>query len=312
MRPEDEDKKPGHIPQADGDSSHDESISSADEQVLQALRNMPATQAPDIVRARAKHAFLRGRAGQAAPVEATDSVEAPRPVTAEDDATPKPRSQEPLVGRVVKLNPRRSNRVVQFAFAAVIVLMLFGYGAQSPHPWRITAVTDPDGDLRGRTDRTVGTVIPAGSLESPEHGTFELSMGPSLTLRMAPCSGIVLPRAPRRWGPGDINIEVVHGELFGSTGGQELPAPVNITTDVLTAQITGTTFAVFRIPGATCVCLLEGGVQISPTVGDTTPVNVPRESKMLIYNDGRPHEVLPIDDMERMKLQMLYDHASQR
>jgi len=315
MKPEDNDKKPGQDPQpGNGTPTPDEA---AEQRALQALRKLPTVQAPDIVRARAKHAFMRGRAGRAAEVEAPsvsdlDSRHASAGEAPEVPPAKKPRTRAPGSRPVVSLNPRRSNRLATFAFAAVVVLMLFGYGVQAPHPWRMTSVHDPFGDVRGRVDRSVGSVIPAGRLDTPEFGEFELALGNSLRLRMAPCSGIVLPRPPRRWNPEDMTISVLHGELFASTGGDKLPAAIEVVTDVLSARITGTTFAVFKIPDATCVCLLEGSVQITPTVGGSTTIEVPVESKVLVFNDGRPHEIVPIDDMERSKLQMLRDRARQR
>jgi hypothetical protein len=53
-------------------------------------------------------------------------------------------------------------------------------------------------------------------------------------------------------------------------------------------------------------------VRITPTVGNTAPVEVPVGHRVLIFNDGRPHDFAPIDGMERTKLQMLYDSAAQR
>jgi|GEM_PF-1963931 len=319
MKPEDENNKPGQDPQQpSGESPQDDA---AMQQALQALRQLPPVEAPDIVRARAKHAFMRGRAGKRSDesvgvVARPSSAPPPTATTASatDDKTSAGGPHDRAVDddRIVSLNPRRPNRFMPLAFAAAIVLMFFGYGAQAPHPWRLTAVSDPDGDLAGNTDRSVGSILTAGELHTPEHGSFELTLGSSLRLRMAPCSGIVLPDAPRRWNPETMTIAVEHGELFGSTGGEKLPAAINLVTNVLSARITGTTFAVFRIPEATCVCLLEGSVQITPSVGNATPIDVPVESKVLIFNDGRPHEIVPIDGMERSKLQMLLDRAKQR
>ena len=325
MKPEDENKQPGQDPQpANGEPSSDDA---AMQQALQALRQLPPVQAPDIVRARAKHAFMRGRAGRSAESVEVDADRAAAstareaagrnagPVASRPEtpgAAPRRRDErQPNEQRVVSLNPRHSNRLATFAFAAVLVLMLLGYGAQSPQPWRLTAVSDPAGDLRSRPDLTVGSVLSPGRLDTPEIGEFELTLGTALRLRMAPCSGIILPHAPRRWNPDVMTISVVHGELFGSTGGNKLPAAIELVTDVLSARITGTTFAVFHLPDATCVCLLEGSVQITPRVGNAATIDVPVESKVFVFNDGRPHEIAPLDGMERSKLQMLRDRATQ-
>lgn len=289
---EDRNKQPGDRPQAnDGTSGADANDSALHQEALLALRQMAPPQAASSVRDKARRAFMQGTQGQEAP-----KAFPARPVSKSFSA--------------IKWRQQRSNRMVAFALAASVLLMLFGYGAQAPHRWQLTNVADPDNDLRGRTDRYVGSFLTAGILETPEHGEFELTLGAALRLRMAPCSGIVLPQAPRRWNPDVVTIAVEHGELFGSTGGRSLPSEVLLVTDELTARITGTTFAVFRIPEASCVCLLEGHVRITPKVGDQGPIDVPAGSKCLIYKDGRPAEIVPIDGMERMKLEMILDRAT--
>ena len=289
---DDHNKQPGDRPPAnDGASGADATDSALHQEALLALRQMASPKAATSVRDRARRAFLHGAQGQE--------------VFTASPARPVSKSFS-----VIKLRQQRSNRLITFALAASVLLMLFGYGAQAPHRWQLTNVADPDNDLRGRTDRYVGSFLTAGVLETPEHGDFELTLGAALRLRMAPCSGIVLPQAPRRWNPDVVTIAVNHGELFGSTGGHSLPSEVLLVTDELTARITGTTFAVFRIPEASCVCLLEGNIRIVPKVGGQGPIDVPAGFKCLIYKDGRPAEIVPIDGMERMKLEMILDRAT--
>ncbi len=289
---EDRNKQPGDRPPANDEArGADATDSTLHQEALLALRQMAPPKAAAAVRDKARRAFMQGTQGQQA---ATASPL--RPVCASF--------------AVIRRRQRRSDRIIAFALAASLLFMLFGYGAQAPHRWQLTSVVDPDNDLRGRTDRYVGDFLAAGILETPEHGEFELTLGTALRLRMAPCSGIVLPQAPRRWNPDTVTITVDHGELFGSTGGHDLPAEVHLVTDELTALITGTTFAVFRIPEASCVCLLEGHIRITPKVGDQRPIDVPAGSKCLIYKDGRPAEIVPIDARERMKLEMILDRAT--
>jgi hypothetical protein len=323
MKPEDEHRKPGEetplppggAPPPDDapDDARDEEVA---QQALEALRRMPVPTAPDIVRARARQAFLRGMAPTVSAREGQRVDEASGPRGTSDQGHPAVHERHHLdrepqrSGRVVvPLNPRRPSRLAPLAFAAAVLLMLLGYGAQSPHPWRVMDVVDPQQQLADRGDVVVGNSVSAGMLESPPDGKIDLALGDMLHMRLSPGTRIMLPNTPRRWNPQPMTIEVQAGELFCTTNGQRLPATLDVYTDNLTARVTGTTFSVWRNPEGTCVCLLEGSVMVMPKDGDDEAMTVPEGNKMVLFDDGRPHVVEPITTMERNKLQMLYDNA---
>ncbi len=93
------------------------------------------------------------------------------------------------------------------------------------------------------------------------------------------------------------------GEIYGTSGGQKLDYDLAFVTDELSARMTGTTFAVFRTDEASCVCLWVGGIDVTSSAGGEVVTLEPR-SRVWIYRDGRAPEVLPLSDMETMKLQM--------
>jgi hypothetical protein len=320
MKPEDEHKRHGNdTPQPpEGeprpDATRDEDVA---REALDALRRLPVPAAPDIVRARARQAFLRGiaptvSAREGRRVDEPGSGEAG--ATNHDDHRPvherhHPDDEPARSGRViVPLNPRRPNRIAPIAFAAAVILMLLGYGAQSPHPWRVMDVVDPQQQLAD-SDMAVGNTVTSGMLESPGDGEIELALGGMLHMRLSPGTRIMLPKAPRRWNPSNLKVEVQAGELFCTTTGQRLPTTLDVYTDNLTARVTGTTFSVWRNPEGTCVCLLEGSVMVMPKEAGAETVTVPQGNKVVLFDDGRPHLVEPINSMERTKLQMLYDSA---
>jgi ferric-dicitrate binding protein FerR (iron transport regulator) len=103
---------------------------------------------------------------------------------------------------------------------------------------------------------------------------------------------------------------VKRGEIYGSTAGGRLPAPLALVAPQATARVVGTTFAVFQNSEGTCVCLLEGAVEVRAVTAPQDAIRVPEGHKCFVYSDGRPHAIVPIDDMERMKLDMIRDAAS--
>ena len=97
------------------------------------------------------------------------------------------------------------------------------------------------------------------------------------------------------------------GEIYGTSGGRKLNFEMTFATEELQAQLTGTTFAVFRTDDASCVCLWEGGIAVTPLLGPDAPIILEEKQRVWIFKDGRQPEILPLSDMEQMKLQMIHD-----
>jgi hypothetical protein len=257
-----------------------------EQRALEALRQLPLVGAPEEVRSRARAAFVRGQA-------AVRDVREPR-----------------TAGAAAPLRGRRVAAVWPLSLAASILLVTLSYGLRSDMTWRMVAVADPDGVLQGDPTRVAGARLEPGYLETPEHGEYELALSAELRLRLTPGSGLSLPKPPRRWMPGEMKIEVRRGEVYGSSAGSELPTPLLLVTRQATARVRGTTFAVFALEESTCVCLLEGAIEVRAAAAPEEPIEVPPGHKCFVYGDGRPHAIVAIDDMERMKLDMIRNAAA--
>ena len=88
-------------------------------------------------------------------------------------------------------------------------------------------------------------------------------------------------RSPNRLGetidvsPEDAErLELADGEVFGTTGGNPLGFTLRVATPEAEVTLTGTTFAVFRTPDATCFCLWNGSVDIRTAAGDPATLAV--------------------------------------
>ncbi|MBD3161189.1 MAG: hypothetical protein GF346_03275 [Candidatus Eisenbacteria bacterium] len=245
----------------------------------EALQRLPRPSATDAARERARQAFVRGDA---------PPVAAPRP-------------QEPRSWKRVFLP-----LTMAAGFAAAVLLVLW-YGALPTEQWFITDVVQPDG-IQVEADAALvkGARLGSGEIATAPGSEIEIQLGDRLRFRMLPEARLQLPDPPGRWFGRERTIELADGEIYGTTGGKPLPFELTVETDEATARIFGTTFAVLRLDIATCVCLWTGGVEVvAKDDGETTRLR--DEMKYYVYKDQRPSEMVPIDDMERMKLSMTHD-----
>ncbi len=260
-----------------------------EQQALDALRSLPRPAGRDAARARAREAFLAA----AAPVQA--SAEHGGGHGGEHGG-----EHPDLRGRTAR---RGGNWWVPLAAAAVIAMALFGIWQTATGPsmiWRVTDVVAADGvtGLPGQGDMVDGRVLVTG----PE-SELELQLGDELRFRMIPGTEIELPAPPRRWHPGPMQLVVRRGEIYGTTAGGGLTAPLHVRGQQAEARILGTTFAVFEDSLGTCVCLWEGDVTLHSLLAEET-WELQEGTKFYVYEDGSVSGPLPLDQMETMKLQM--------
>ena len=243
---------------------------SAEEQrALSALRRLPRAEASTKARARTRAAFL---------------------------------AVDPTVAR-----PRRRNRWVALLAAAMLgALAVVMVGRQPTAEWVVLDVVDPAQVTAPGGPLAVGDVVTAGSLATATGAELELQLGDQLRLRLRPESALDLPAAPGRWFDRTRRLDLQAGEIYGTTGGQSLSFDLTFATGELQAGLTGTTFAVFRTDTTSCVCLWEGGIRVQPVAGGPV-VDLEPGQRIWVYKDGRPAEVLPLSDMETMKLQMMQE-----
>ena len=254
---------------------------------LAVLARLPRSVAPDSARESARMAFLHG------------SVIEPF-----DQASSKKSEQPPSA------SPGKSSRrwVNLLMAAALGVLAVFWFGSQPVQDWVVLDIKTPAGiTLPDGQTLAVGSHLESGLLATGPESELEVQLGDKLRFRMLPGTSLTLPKPPGRWFNRNRRLPLTSGEIYGTSGGQQLGFELVFATDELEARLTGTTFAVFRIDVASCVCLWSGGIAVTPLVGEFDVVNLEELNRVWIYKDGREPEIKPLDAMETMKLQMTHD-----
>jgi hypothetical protein len=199
--------------------------------------------------------------------------------------------------------------IVQFPIAAAAAIaILVGavayVGMQPSSQWFVTDLVEAEGIATVARPSEIGDAMLPGSVSTGAESELEIQLGRELRFRMLAGTTIELPRPPGRWFARSRTIRLTAGEIYGTTSGAKFP--LEIETPEATARLLGTTFAAFRTEEGTCFCLWSGGIEVSPADGSPSKL-VPTEHKYYVYKDGRPSEVMPIDDMERMKLSMTHE-----
>ncbi len=291
----------------DDDRNQGTSGFSADErQALVALRTMPRPRASDAARQRALAAFLG---------DVTADVDKARDsgASATDRELPRQDLSRQELPRIEPRPDAGGRRWQGWALAATVVLAIlagFWYGGQPRYDWVVTDVVEADGivaeGIEAAGDLGRGATVASGRISAGPTSELELQLGDQLRFRLLPGTSIELPPAPRRWLPGTQTIVVHTGEIYGTTGGQVLEVPLHITAQQAEARLMGTTFAVFQNDDGTCVCLWQGCITVFPRDGGES-VMMEDEKKFYVFTDGSTSGLVPLDGMERMKLQMMAD-----
>lgn len=146
---------------------------------------------------------------------------------------------------------------------------------------------------------------PGARVRVPEGTALEVAGGGALAIQVTPGTEVVLPRAPGRWWGRAVRSDLLHGEIRVTSGPGFRGARLAVVTPEARVEITGTTLAVICEPAGTCVCVLEGRVMVGPKDGALEPVE--HGMRRFVFKDGRPVEVAPMRDMERVKLGMFRD-----
>ncbi len=200
---------------------------------------------------------------------------------------------------------------VPLALAAVLAVAVFGawrWATQPRYEWRVTDVVAPAGILAATGDVQLGAAQRGGLLQTGEGSEIELQLGGEFRFRMLGGSVIELPPPPPRWYSGEILITVHDGEIYGTTGAAALDLPLargrpqrrggDPRHDV--RGLPGNR----RSPASVCGRDRCGRPRASR---DRPRACIARRDKVMFYADGTVSESLPLEPMERMKLQMMAD-----
>ncbi|GJM44436.1 MAG: hypothetical protein DHS20C21_12780 [Gemmatimonadota bacterium] len=177
---------------------------------------------------------------------------------------------------------RRRRTAWTWIAAAAAAAALTLWGTTPSEQWTITTVQGT-AHLDGQVVHVDGRAG-SGNARTTSDSWFETSLGERLLVRVAPGSRVDLPAGPGRWFAGQRTLRVEEGEVFASTGNESLGFPLQIETPEATTTIVGTTFAVRRNELGTCVCLLDGQVDLKGAHGEE--VSVPTGRRIQIFSDG--------------------------
>lgn len=185
------------------------------------------------------------------------------------------------------------------AAAALIVAVL-----NPAPPWRVVS-TRGTGTIAvaegGAAERlvpvtesaTLGKALTRAShLAASDSAEITLASDGVLALRLLPGTRISLTPAPGRWFGRQRLIRVEAGELFVTTQPAFRGARLDVRTREATVQVVGTSFAVLAHDDGTCVCVMDGMVQVTPEGGPAEMV--PPGRRCFVYRDGRPIDRAPI------------------
>lgn len=163
------------------------------------------------------------------------------------------------------------------------------------------------GQTESRAAELDGRIIPAGStLRTGPQGGVVLALGREVILEMGPETQVTLDSRRRGLSGHRLIATVDRGTTMGSTGPDF--AGMDLQTREAAIEVRGTTFAVIQESDYTCVCLLEGTIEVTPT-GLGAAHRVSSHSRYVVYADGGAPQESPLPDSERVLLTGVRDRA---
>ncbi len=196
-----------------------------------------------------------------------------------------PEPRDPDRSRVLRL--ARPAVWVPLAAAAVLAIVI-AVVAGTP-AWEVIAVNGI-GDVR--IDGAAVSSSARADLARRLHGGahVQLAEGVSLDLvapgqlamHFSAGSDVRLTAPPRRWGARRAEVRIDRGEVFVSTGAAFRGAGLAVITPEARVDVRGTQFAVMRFAHGTCVCVLEGRVQVG-SMFDSTSAEVVQGQRRFCY-----------------------------
>ncbi len=214
----------------------------------------------------------------------------------------------------VPVRPSSAHRLWRVAAAALLLGgATTGYVANRPQPWQVAALevggrVQVDGvDVAGSEGELARRLVDGVTLRSPHDAELTLQLPGELALVLARDTEIELIERPARWWGRRGTIRMIAGEVRITSGPRFGGATLEVTSREATVRVVGTTLAVRREQETTCVCVLEGEVEIVSAAGSSARVRPGwRRFESSVEAQRREEAILP---MERMKLEMLRDQS---
>ncbi len=263
-------------------------MTDAEHRAREALESLTPFEADPAFRARLKEEFLAGQVEEPAPSRHWPS-----------DVRPRPRWRLVL-------------GLVTTAVAAALI-MAFLFGIRGPR-WTLEKGSG-EGQIRigartfplDRLSELADFLVPGARLTTEGTAEITLRAGDQMVLVLAPESELTLPDTFGRWFSSDRSLQLVRGEVRVTTLSGFSPANLLCETEESMVRITGTTLAVIRNDQGTCLCVLEGEVEMMDRVGEGKDAmsRVPEGMRRVAYSDGRESAMAPLEPLEEIQLQKL-------
>lgn len=141
----------------------------------------------------------------------------------------------------------------------------------------------------------------------PEGAELHLASADRMMIVATAGTEFVLPSTPGRWYGRTVDAFVGHGTLRVSTRPGFTGSRLVVTTPEAKIEVSGSTLAIICEEAGTCVCVLDGAVEVGPLAGDME--QVPGGMRRFVFTDGST-EMGEMRPMERVKLTEFRDRAS--
>ena len=246
-----------------------------DESIAKSIRNLPGVEADPAFRERLRSAFVSGE------LDAGSQAPAPRA-------------------------PRAGIKWWQWfvpatvaAAIAVIALITLNQGP-SLHVLEATGegYVRVDGEIIQLADRHKldDVLVPGAAITVASGVTLDLIADGVALYEVVGGTRMTIPATPGRWFGRAASCSLYAGEIRIKTGAQFAGASLRVFTPDGMVVVTGTLVSIQCDEGGTCVCVLEGTVQVG--VGEADLQNVPPGSRKIMLKDGTV-EIIPVKPMHR-------------
>ena len=141
---------------------------------------------------------------------------------------------------------------------------------------------------------------PGAHLALPSDADLALQAGDQMMVALDPGSEVTLPGAPGRWWGRRIEGRVDSGIMRVSLGPTFHGSVLALRTHEAQLRVVGTTFAVICEPTGTCVCVLEGVVDVGPIGG--AMAEIPGGMRGYVFANGAPMDREGMRPEERIRL----------
>jgi ferric-dicitrate binding protein FerR (iron transport regulator) len=206
-----------------------------------------------------------------------------------------------LDGRAQPRGTRRLRTFVPLAAAAAAVA-LYWLGSWPTAHWSVA--TAERAELGDGTPLIEATTFRHAAVRTLIDGELDARLGDFIRVLVGPDAEVELPPAAGRWIGRRRLLRVEAGDIFATTGGRKLPFELVIETAETRTRILGTTFAVRCNELGTCVCLLEGRIEVAAPDGGSRTELLP-DGRVQFFEDGRPPMLQPLSPAERRMLEEL-------